>query len=240
MVQLTVYPPISSESLGREEAIYARRFTDVELETRRITWRVLCREFFQQFIPIDSTLLDIGSGEGHFLLNVEAARKIAVDIQLPEIEKFRALGIECFEVPATDLSLHVKGAADVAFMSNFLEHLPDKPTLFRVLEATRMALKSGGRLLILQPNIRYVGGKYWDYIDHHIALTEKSLAEALEVSGFSVERVIPRFLPYTVKSTSGLLTSLIGAERLVRAYLRFPPLWRIFGGQSFIIARRVR
>src|SRR5207247_9004253 len=41
---------------------------------------------------------------------------------------------------------------------------------------------------------------YWDFIDHHVALTERSLTEAASAAGFDVEHLVPRFLPYTTKS----------------------------------------
>lgn len=74
--------------------------------------------------------------------------------------------------------------------------------------------------MILQPNIRYVGPAYWDYIDYHIALTEHSLVEALEVTGYRIERLIPRFLPYTAKSNLGRLMEGSNVEGLVKFILK--------------------
>ena len=36
--------------------------------------------------------------------------------------------------------------------------------------------------IVLQPNIRLVGPRYWDFIDHKVALTERSLLEAAELA----------------------------------------------------------
>ncbi len=174
-----------------------------------------------------------------FLCNVKAARRVAIDLSahVGELEKF---GVEILQVPATDLRQYFRGTADVVFMSNFLEHLPDKRVLLRVLEECYAVLRPGGTIMILQPNIRYVGAAYWDYIDHHIALTEHSLTEALEVSGFKVTRLIPKFLPYTAKSVFGRLLTKVGGEAAIRYYLRFPLLWKIFGQQTFVVATRWR
>ena len=76
-------------------------------------------------------------------------------------------------------------------------------------------LRSDGRLLVLMPNLRYVGGRYWDYFDHHLPLTHASLVEGLEMSGFSADRVIPRFLPYTVTL---LVDSDATREKLTRFF----------------------
>ena len=90
--------------------------------------------------------------------------------------------------------------------------------------------------MILQPNIRFVGRAYWDYIDHHIALTHHSLREALQVTGFEVVKEIPRFLPYTAKSMLGRLVAKLDPETLMKWYLSMPFLWRIFGQQTLLVA----
>jgi hypothetical protein len=81
------------------------------------------------------------------------------------------------------------------------------------------------------PNIRCLHGRYWDFWDHHLALSDLSLAEGLGVHGFDVERRIARFLPYT----------MVGAPRFpmffLRAYLRCPMAWGVLGRQFLIVAR---
>ena len=83
------------------------------------------------------------------------------------------------------------------------------------------------------PNVRYLPGRFWDYLDHHVPLTHVSLVEALELAGFEPEVVIPRFLPYTVKDSR-----LPVRAELIRLYLRTRILWKIFGRQMFVVARR--
>ena len=86
-------------------------------------------------------------------------------------------------------------------------------------------------MIVLQPNIRLVGGSYWDFLDHKTPLTERSLEEAAQTAGLETERLITRFLPYTTKSRF--------PQRgwLVRGYLAFPPAWWLLGKQSLLIAR---
>ncbi len=224
-----------NEGVGLEQDIYTRRFSAEEEETRRVSWEILCRDFLQQYVNPRATVVDIGAGDGLFLKNIKAGRKIAVDLSA-HVQELAKHGVEVVQVPATDFRRHISEPADVIFMSNFLEHLPTKHVLLEVLQECRRALKPGGMLLILQPNVRYVGAAYWDYIDHHIALTEHSLTEALDISGFSILRLIPRFLPYTAKSRLG---KLVGGGRnagFIRFYLRMPILWKLFGGQTFVVA----
>ena len=51
------------------------------------------------------------------------------------------------------------------------------------------------------------------------------------MTGFEVERMIPRFLPYTTKSR------LPQHPALVAAYLRLPIAWRVMGRQALMVAR---
>lgn len=235
---LSSQAPKCSEGTGHhEQEIYTRRFSPAEEATRKVTWEVLCRDFFQQFISPSDVVVDIGAGDGHFLKNIQAARRIAVDLS-PHVGILREVGVEVFQVPAGEFGSHFRDKADVVFMSNFLEHLPSKSVLLEVLGECFRVLKSGGSLLILQPNIRYVGPAYWDYIDHHIALTENSLVEALLISGYKITKVIPRFLPYTAKSKIGHLVRSDRMAWLVKWYLRLPLLWKFFGGQTFVVAQK--
>src|SRR4030095_11669963 len=82
--------------------------------------------------------------------------------------------------------------------SNFLEHLPDKDALRRTLQEALRCLKDRGRIICLGPNIRFLHGAYWDFWDHFLPLTDRSMIEILTLTGFTVERVEPRFLPYSL------------------------------------------
>jgi SAM-dependent methyltransferase len=126
------------------------------------------------------------------------------------------------------------GSVDVVFTSNFFEHLPNKAELVATLEECHRILRPDGRLMVVMPNIRYLPGRYWDYFDHHLALTHYSLVEALALSGFQPEVVLPRFLPYTIKHSK--MPRLLP---IVRLYMRMPFAWRFVGKQMFVLARRV-
>ncbi len=219
-----------------EDDIYRNRFSDVEEGAREATWRVLCHDFLQELIDPEAVVMDVGAGDGRFIRNIFAKRRIAVDISA-RVRSLEQYGIEVIQCPAPEMSDHIGQVVDVIFMSNFLEHLTDKREVLTVLEACKSVLKPGGRIMILQPNIRYVGAAYWDYIDHHIALTEHSLTEALIVTGYSIDTVIPRFLPYTAKSALGRVVGGGGRGFLIKAYLKMPLLWRVFGQQTFVIGR---
>ncbi|MFT5484731.1 MAG: SAM-dependent methyltransferase, partial [Halieaceae bacterium] len=120
---------------------------------------------------------------------------------------------------------------DVVFTSNFLEHLSTKSKIEDTLDQARRCLKPGGKIILIGPNIRYVPGAYWDFWDHHIALSERSVVELLELKNFSTETVTPRFLPYTMSDGKQ------PAIALVKLYLRLPFLWPLFGKQFLVVAK---
>ena len=78
---------------------------------------------------------------------------------------------------------------DVVFSNNFFEHLPSKCALGKILLEAHRALKTGGRLIAMGPNIKYLPGAYWDFIDHYLPLTELSILELMKKCGFDEEFV---------------------------------------------------
>ena len=86
----------------------------------------------------------------------------------------------------------------------------------------------------MQPNVRLVGGAFWDFFDHTLPLSERGMTEALEVAGFRVVECRARFLPYTTKSR------LPQWAFLVRLYLRCRPAQYLLGKQMLVVAERPR
>lgn len=215
------------------QKLYAQRFPASEERKREELWKVLC-EYFQRWISTDATVLDLGAGGGEFINNIRAARRIAVDAN-PALPSRLRDGVEPLVCTFDDLGSKIEdGTVDVCFASNVFEHLRSADELLSILQTVRSFLAPEGRLIILQPNIRAVGAAFWDFVDHSLPLTETGMSEALRVSGFEPEICRARFLPYTTK---GRLPS---RPFLVRAYLRFPPIHRILGGQMLIVARPER
>lgn len=121
---------------------------------------------------------------------------------------------------------------DLVFTSNFFEHLPDKESLKKTLQQALRALRPGGRLVALGPNIRLVPGAYWDFWDHYLPLTEHSLSEIGRLTGFSLEKALAATLPYSM--SQGFQPPLCA----VRVYLALPFLWRFFGKQFLVVLRK--
>jgi SAM-dependent methyltransferase len=212
------------------QELYRHRFDEADAVRRRLVWRELAH-YLQRYVPANGRVLDIACDQGGFIGNVRAAERWAVDLRdmhsyLPADVRFvQAHGLRLSEViPAQYF--------DLVFISNYLEHLDSGDAVSAQLRVVHELLKPGGRVLILQPNIRLVGGAYWDFLDHKTALTERSLAEAALTAGLVTRRVITRFLPFTTKSRWPQ------HPFLVRAYLRLPLAWRIFGRQTLFIGER--
>jgi SAM-dependent methyltransferase len=211
-------------------AIYQKRF-DSKVAYRNRMWRILVERYFQQFIPADAAVLDLGAGYGEFINHVACGQRYAMDLN-PETQRRLAPGIQFLAQDCSDEWALPAESLDVVFTSNFFEHLPDKLSLRQTLLQARRCLKPGGRLMALGPNIRYIPGEYWDFWDHFLCLTDKSLGEALNNNGFQVVESIPRFLPYSTVGRPDF------PDWAIRLYLAAPLAWRFFGRQFFVIAQR--
>ncbi len=221
-------PPSQPNSL-RE--LYGHRFGPEERARKNALWRVLCQSFLQRYVSQSDVVMDLGAGYCEFINNIRCARKLALD--LSEVARDHAgPDVTVIVKPATDLAYLDRASVDVVFASNVFEHLPSKDELMTVLSGIHHVLRPGGRLLILQPNIRYAYKEYWDYFDHYIPLSHRSLTEALQLAGFAVDEVRPRFLPYTFKSP------LPQSRFLLEIYLRLPPLHLLVGKQMFLVAAK--
>lgn len=212
------------------QKLYTTRFTGQEAYRNRV-WRILTSEFFSRWIKSSSTILDLGCGYGEFVNNVQASKKYGMDLN-PSSRNQLNSDVEFLEQdcslpwPLPDNSL------DVIFTSNFFEHLPTKRVLQATIVEALRCLKPGGRLIALGPNIKCLGGAYWDFFDHYLALTEMSLSELFSLSGFQVEQSIAKFLPYTM--SLGYQPSLWK----LRLFLKLPILWKLFGRQFLVIGRK--
>lgn len=214
------------------DIIYNKRFV-AKNEKRRLLWQTLCTYEFQKYIdPANDTVLDLGAGFCEFINNIKAKKKYAVDLK-KDLSKFAEHDVEALVTSSSNIKSILDGSVDVVFVSNFLEHLPNSYAVLETLSEVRRILKPEGRVIILQPNILYTKEAYWDFIDHHTALTHNSLREALEVTGFNISKIKKRFLPYTTKSFLPINFLII------RIYLATPLLQQIFGKQTLIVANKI-
>jgi SAM-dependent methyltransferase len=176
-------------------------------------------------------VLDLGCGYGEFINNVHCWKRYGMDLNSRSQEYLEPDVTFLLQDCSASWSLPNE-SLDLVFTSNFFEHLPSKSALDQALTRTWRCLKPGGRVIAMGPNIRLVGGAYWDFWDHYLALTECSVAEAMRIRGFHIEKLVDRFLPYTMVNRRKMPSVLISL------YLKAPFLWRVLGKQFLVIAKK--
>jgi SAM-dependent methyltransferase len=224
--------PVTAPHSPKElEQIYQHRFGE-HMAYRNKVWKVLTSKFFSKLIAPDASILDLGCGYGEFINNIQAAKKFAMDMNPGSAQRLNRdithIEQDCsteWKLPAGDL--------DAVFTSNFFEHLPSKAALSDTLAQARRCLKEGGLVIAIGPNVRFVGGAYWDFWDHHLPLTNETLSEVLRLHGFRILSSVPRFLPYTMVNQRAV------PMLLVALYLKLPFLWRFMGRQFLVVAQKV-
>jgi SAM-dependent methyltransferase len=223
--------PTSTESEpDRLQRLYQARFQKKHAYRCQV-WSVLCESFFQKWVPAGGTVLDLGCGCGEFINQIKAGRKYGMDLN-PDASSFLQPEVTYLQQNCSEPWPLKSDSLDVVFTSNFFEHLPDKAALGRTLDNARLSLKPGGRLICLGPNIRLLHGNYWDFWDHYLPLSDYSLAEGLEAHGFSLEKVVAKFLPYTM--ARGSQPPVV----FLKVYLALPLAWNVLGKQFLIVAAK--
>jgi len=214
-----------------EGNIYRIRFSEQELAQAREFWRPIC-QYLQRYFDPQGTTLDLGAGYCHFINNIASREKLALDLNEENLRLYAAPDVRCIVSTGADLAGIASSSVDAVFASNVYEHFPSREDVARSLEEAYRVLRPGGRFTVLQPNFAYCAKQYFDFFDHRLIFTHKGMAEGLEISGFQMERITARFLPYTSKSR------LPTAPWMISMYLSFPPAWQILGSQMLLVARK--
>jgi SAM-dependent methyltransferase len=213
------------------KSIYSVRYTKHDERVKDVLWETLCEDFLQKYVCLTDTVVDIAAGHCEFINHIRCRTKYAFDLD-SRIKKHAAKDVTVVVTDARRLPKNLTGKVDVVFMGCFLEHLPSKQAIVDVFNQVKMVLKSGGRLIILNPNIRFSTAEYWDYFDHLTPVSDRSVKEALLAMGYEIITYLPRFVPNTIKD------SLPKSKFLVKLYLKLPFLFPIFGKQMFIVAKK--
>jgi SAM-dependent methyltransferase len=196
---------------------------------RAIVWKVVA-DYLSAWIPPNAHVLEIGAGYCDWINNVVAARRVAVDIW-PEMTRYAAAGVETRVLDISrDLATLGASSFDAVLASNILEHF-EPGIAISVVEGICRSLTPGGRLIVVQPNFRYAASRYFDDYTHRSVFTDVSLPNLLRAHGFRIDRVQPRFLPYSMRGSRLPIRSWT-----VRAYLRSPI--KPMAGQMLVIASK--
>ena len=221
-------PILQNDTLSR---IDKNRFSEHELKIKNKLWKILTRSFLQKFVNDDDVVVDLGGWDCEFINNVKCGEKIVVDLNA-DTQLHADEGVKLIESAADRIDEISDKSIDVVFVSNLFEHMKTKEEFENVVIEINRILVNNGKLLIIQPNIRFAYKEYWDFFDHYIPISDRTLIELLEITGFIIKTIHPKFLPFNTKNR------LSKATFLLKIYLKLPLLWHIFGKQLFIEARK--
>lgn len=215
--------------MSKLEALYETRFSESEIKRKNNIWAEICRYLNKRLGTQHRKVVDIAAGYGDFINNfTTTGKKYAIDIN-PALLQYVKPDVNAIIDRIDQLdSYFAEESISLFFQSNFLEHIT-KEQISDLLKKEYQFLEWGGVVCILTPNIRYVGGKYWDFYDHITPITEKAIIEEARSIGYELLFCIKRFLPYTSKS------SLPQRQWLVWMYLKMMPFsGYLLGEQSLI------
>jgi hypothetical protein len=211
------------------DKIYEFRFGGISKTARKSVWDVLAPYLFER-LGRPKRILDPAAGSCEFLNAVKTDEKWAIDRSKQTLlasdpsNKVIISDIQKAKLP--------REFFDGIFISNFLEHLSNPEEISSFLTQMHASLSVGGRILIMGPNFKYCAREYFDCADHTVILTEVSLSEQLFAAGFTLNAVVPRFLPYSFRGR------LPKWKFMVKLYLALPWAWRFVGKQFLIVAEK--
>jgi len=214
--------------------LYKSRFTIAEENIKKNVWKILTKFFFQKYLSNDASVLDVACGNGEFINYINAKYKFAVDLN-PESKLFLHQNITLINediFKAIKILLKKKLKFNLIFCSNFLEHLSKKEDLVTLLNSLKNVLSEDGVIIIMGPNYKYSYKNYWDFFDHHIPLTDKSMEELLLLTNYQIIEKYPKFVPFSTK------TKLPKMKIFVFIYLKLRFLWYFFGKQFLFVVKK--
>ena len=187
-------------------------------------WRAIT-EYLQPYVGVDKTVLDLGCGYGDFINQIQAKKKYGLDLG-PDVKNYINKDVKFINKPSTNLGEIPANTLDVTFSSNLFEHL-DRADLDKTMTELKRCMKDKGTLILIGPNFRYAYKSYFDDYTHKTIFTHVSLADLMQEHGFKPIKVMPKFLPLTLKS------KLPKSYYLTKLYLHSP--FKPMGGQMLLI-----
>jgi len=157
---------------------------------------------YQKFLPANkqARILEVGAGMGRFLQFLGEAgyeNFLGVDISPEAIQYCQEKGIKKVQL-INNLGefLSTSGNFDQIYLNDVIEHLPKDETI-ALIKKMYERLNSGGRLIIKTGNLSSLIGpriRFGDFT-HCQGFTEYSLAQVVQIAGFSVFQVYPFRVP---------------------------------------------
>jgi cyclopropane fatty-acyl-phospholipid synthase-like methyltransferase len=200
-----------------------------EENSRAVLWSVLA-DYLSCYILPEAHVLELGAGYCHWINNVRAKVKIAVDLW-EELPRYAAADVRPIVHDLTQgLNIFEEQQFDVTLASNLLEHFEPEQASYMIAEIFRV-LRPQGRLIVIQPNFCYAYRQYFDDFTHRSVFTHVSLPNLMKSHGFHIESVKAKFAPYSLRNSRFRIHPW-----LIRAYLNSP--FKPFAGQMLIVAQK--
>lgn len=122
-----------------------------DLPAFRALLRAVEARFYQELLPLESPVLDVGCGDGHFAsVTFPHALTAGIDPAVASLREARDRG--AYQVASQSLGNALPFASDhfaTVISNSVLEHIPDvEPVLGEIARV----LRPGGRLIICMPN----------------------------------------------------------------------------------------
>ncbi|MDR2692310.1 MAG: class I SAM-dependent methyltransferase [Dysgonamonadaceae bacterium] len=126
------------------DTLYQIRFSSPkELASKNKLWQVLCKRYFSKYVNKEACVLDMAAGYCEFINNIEARKKIAVDIN-PDTIHYAGTGVQVIQAKSSKLEGIESNSVDVVFISNFFEHLTKEEIISTLSECKRVLNKVNG------------------------------------------------------------------------------------------------
>ena len=210
--------------MGASNEYYQSRFV---FDSRRdAVWKEICRYLQKRYIPKQSSILELGAGYCHFVNYIEGREKHAWDLS-QDIRRYADSDVTTHVGSCLSLNGIKDNQFQIVFASNLFEHL-SQTELRQTLAEIRRVLQPEGKLVVIQPNFKFCFKDYFDDYTHIQVFTHIGLSDLLRASGFTIQDLKPRFLPFSMKSKFPKISWL------VRLYLHSPI--KPFAGQMLVVA----
>lgn len=146
-------------------------------------------------IPLNARILDIGCGQGAFLLALQQAGYTniqGVDVSETQVDVARKFTDSALCVSDIPCWLAAQHDFDYVFMFDVLEHIPVHDQV-NFLGTIRRKLSEAGLLFCRVPNANsaFASRYRWGDWTHHCSFTEDSLAFVLSGAGFEMVTIVP-------------------------------------------------
>lgn len=182
--------------MTHDENYYKARFKFDKDRTK--VWRAICEFIQKKFVSENATILELGAGYCDFINNIQGQKKYALDID-KNAEQYKSEEVTFFCQSTTDPLNLEQDEIDFVFASNLFEHL-DNDQLDATMKNLGKHLKKGGKIALMQPNYKYCAADYFDDYTHVKVFSHVSLSDFLVSHGYEIEKCIPRFVPFSMKS----------------------------------------